>query len=92
MSGRPRRYRRSEPEPARRTGSDGKRRFVYPDVGARLRAARIAAGLTQTEVAERMLVGPVTVTNAERDGVSYLPVIERYAQVLGVRPAWLAFG
>lgn len=61
--------------------------------GERLRERRRELGWTQQELAKRMDIGPMEVSNYER-GVSK-PKNERsalMAQVLGVSTAWLVFG
>lgn len=61
--------------------------------GERLRERRLQLGWTQQELAKRMNIGAMEVSNYER-GVSK-PKNERsamMAQVLGVSTAWLVFG
>jgi transcriptional regulator with XRE-family HTH domain len=59
-------------------------------IGARIRVARLRAGLTQERLAERVGVEPTTVYRFEsgRRGVT-LPMLLRIAAVLNVRPAEL---
>lgn len=60
----------------------------------RLRAARDEAGLTVRELAERADISHQTVVTYEAGGggVAKLDTIKAIADVLGVRPGWLAYG
>lgn len=61
--------------------------------GERLREKRTAKGWTQLELAKRMDIAPMDVSNYERGAKK--PRNERallLAQVLGVSSAWLVFG
>lgn len=69
----------------------GKTRSI--NYGARLRAARIAAGLSQAEFGDLANLNRASVGFLE-SGRHQLAVdtAARYAELLGVDPAWLAFG
>lgn len=61
--------------------------------GARLHALRLAAGLSQVEVARRIGRHPSAIGPYERD--DYVPprdVVERLAELLGTTPEYLCFG
>lgn len=61
--------------------------------GSRLKACRRAAGLTQTAFAEKVDLTRSSIANIEADRQhSLIDDVDRYAQVFGVDPAWLAFG
>lgn len=61
--------------------------------GSRLKACRRALGLTQTEFAEKVDLTRSSIANIEADRQrSLLDDVARYADALGVDPAWLAFG
>lgn len=61
--------------------------------GLRLKACRRAVGLTQTEFAEKVGLTRSSIANIEADRqMSTIADAERYAEALGVDPAWLAFG
>jgi transcriptional regulator with XRE-family HTH domain len=61
--------------------------------GSRLRHCRNAAGLTQTQLAAKLGLTRSSIANIEAD--RQRPLVEdasRTAELLGVDPAWLAFG
>lgn len=63
-------------------------------LGERLRHARLRRSLSQTELAERSGVSPITIARIE-SGVRKEPhprTIRKLAAALGVDPAWLLFG
>lgn len=61
--------------------------------GARFKACRVAMGLTQTELAVKVDMTRSSIANIEADRQrSLIEDVERYAEALGVDPAWLAFG
>lgn len=61
--------------------------------GARLKACRRAAGLSQTEFATKVGLSRSSIANIEAGRQrSLLDDVPDYAEVLGVDPAWLAFG
>lgn len=61
--------------------------------GARLRVCRRAAGLTQSELAAKLDLTRSSIANIEAGRQrSLLDDVARYAEALGVDPAWLAFG
>lgn len=61
--------------------------------GSRLKACRRAAGLSQTEFGEKVGMTRSSIANIEAGRQrSLLDDVERYAAVLNVDPAWLAFG
>lgn len=61
--------------------------------GSRLRHCRQAAGLTQTELATKLDLTRSSIANIEAN--RQRPLVddaERTARILGIDPAWLAFG
>jgi transcriptional regulator with XRE-family HTH domain len=61
--------------------------------GSRFRACRRALGLTQDELATKLDMSRSSMANIEADRQrSLIDDVERYADVFGVDPAWLAFG
>lgn len=61
--------------------------------GSRLRHCRKAAGLTQDDLAKKIDMTRSSIANMEADRQRPLVVdAERIAEILGVDPAWLAFG
>lgn len=61
--------------------------------GARFKACRVAAGLTQTQFASKVDLSRSSVANIEADRQrSLVDDVARYAEALGVEPAWLAYG
>lgn len=64
-------------------------------LGARLRASRREAGLSQGALAKRAALTDRYIRNLERRGSTNSPTIgtvQRLAAAMGVTPAWLAFG
>lgn len=62
-------------------------------LGTRMREARMRAGLTQRELAQRFSVRHNTISNWEKDKSAPTPVqIERICTVLGVSPNYLVSG
>lgn len=62
-------------------------------LGARLKAAREAAGLSQLDVSLRLEVDTTTISRWENDRLfGGLPRLVQLAEMYGVRPGWLAFG
>lgn len=61
------------------------KKAMYVEMGRRLRKARLAAGLTQEQFAERTGISPQNVSCVERGlaGVS-LPVLRRMCEILRV--------
>lgn len=55
----------------------------FPEVGALVRSARKAAGLSQEQVAERSKVGMQAVYNAERGANSTIDTLTKIAKALG---------
>lgn len=61
--------------------------------GERLKACRRAIGLTQDELATKLEMSRSSIANIEADRQhSLIDDVVCYADVLGVDPAWLAFG
>lgn len=61
--------------------------------GSRFKACRRALGLTQTEFAQKVDLTRSSIANIEADRqMSSIADVSRYADALGVDPAWLAFG
>ena len=51
------------------------------DIGARIRKARIAAGINQAELAEKLNISPSHMSDIE-NGISYIGVMEENLKVL----------
>lgn len=62
------------------------------DLQIRLRQAREAAGLSQTEVARRIGIAQPTYSDLENKPGSSSKHLVAIASVLGVNAAWLAYG
>jgi DNA-binding XRE family transcriptional regulator len=66
---------------------------LFTNVGANVRAARLAAGLTQRELAEKAGVNRFTVSDIERGEVNFsLRILVDLANVMGVSPIDLLRG
>lgn len=61
--------------------------------GARLKACRRAMGLTQDDLARKLDLSRSSIANIEANRQnSLIDDVARYAEVLGVDAAWLAYG
>ena len=61
-------------------------------IGARVRDARIAQGLSQDKLAEFADTIPSVIEKLENGEVLLPPTVVEIATVLGVTPAWLIWG
>lgn len=61
-------------------------------MGARLAAIRTERGETKAALARAVGLSPSTVADIENGAQTGVDVLEALAKVLGVSPAWLAFG
>lgn len=69
------------------------RQYLSAKFGERLRQARVAAGLGQEELANRLGVKRQAISTWE-NGKRHPPMtdVEDIAKAVSVRPAWLAYG
>lgn len=61
-------------------------------MGARLQASRTQQGISKAALARLVSLSPTALANIESGAQSGVDVVEALAKVLGVSPAWLAFG
>jgi len=61
-------------------------------MGSRLAAIRTERGETKAALARAVGLSPSTVADIESGAQTGVDVLESLAKVLGVSPAWLAFG
>jgi len=62
------------------------------EIGARIREARIALGLSQDKLAELAETIPGVIEKLENGEVRFPLIVVELATVLGVTPAWLMWG
>ena len=62
------------------------------EIGARVREARIALGLSQDRLAEHAETIPVVIEKIENGEVRFPLIVVELATVLGVTPGWLMWG
>jgi transcriptional regulator with XRE-family HTH domain len=73
-------------------------RYNWPDIAHRIREARVAAKLTQTQLSAKADVGSRTIPTYEAGEGAKLPtspdleVIERIASTCGTTAAWILYG
>lgn len=61
-------------------------------MGLRLQVRRTQHGISKAALARRVGLSPTALANIESGAQSGVDVVEELARVLGVSPAWLAFG
>jgi transcriptional regulator with XRE-family HTH domain len=61
-------------------------------MGARLQEVRTQRGLSKAALARLVGLSPTALANIENGAQSGVDVVETLAHVLGISPAWLAFG
>ena len=62
------------------------------EIGARVREARIALGLSQNRLAEHAETIPVVIEKIENGEVRFPLIVVELATILNVTPAWLLWG
>ena len=69
-----------------------KKREPLPEVGARIREARIALGISQQDLANRIMKTASALSKYEAGQVSEVPVLVKLAEALGRSTDWLLYG